>query len=234
MKRMKSLTSLFLMALFSVVMFVSPAYADTPQEQSDSEWTLVFSDEFNGTEINEAYWNKYPAAIDEEDYFYYGSTPETVVCPENVFVENGSLHILAEYNPIDLGDGLEHLYRTGMLQSRDKIELTYGRFEARIKMPDLPGSNPAFWLMPHKYADGFSFIGLEDSSGNEGYGAEVDILEHIYTDGNKYQTTVHWGGYEESHQSWTATPKPEMQGDPFDWHVFAVEWTPYALDFMVD
>lgn len=91
MKRVKSLTALFLIALFSMVMFVSPAYADTPQEQSDSEWTLVFSDEFNGTEINETYWNKYPAAIDEEDYFYYGSTPETVVCPENVFVENGSL-----------------------------------------------------------------------------------------------------------------------------------------------
>lgn len=231
---MKKLITSVLALTFAATMFVSPIYADSASAQNSSEWNLVFSDEFDGSEINESYWNKYPAAIDEEDYFYYGSTPETVVCPENVYVGDGSLHILAEKKPIDLGDGLEHTYRTGILQSRDKVELAYGRYEARIKMPDLPGSNPAFWLMPHKYEDGFSFIGLENSSGEEGYGAEVDILEHIYTDGNSYQTTVHWGGYEASHKSWTAVPKPQIKGDPFDWHVFAVEWTPYSLDFIVD
>lgn len=236
MKFLKKLTASIL-ALALCVPLASPSFAADRAVASgsgESEWSLVFSDEFNGNTINEAYWNKFPAAIDEEDYFFYGSTPETVVCPENVSVRDGSLRILAENNPIDLGDGLTHTYRTGMLQSRDKVELAYGRFEARIKMPDLPGSNPAFWLMPHKYEDGFSFIGEVNSKGEEGYGAEIDILEHIYTDGNAYQTTVHWGGYGENHQSWTALPKPQMQGDPFDWHVFAVEWTPYSLTFMVD
>lgn len=234
MKRIRKIAASLTSVVFAATLFGTAAFAESPTSSNDSDWNLVFSDEFDGTEINESYWNKFPAAIDEEDYFYYGNTPETVVCPENVYVRDGSLHIMAEHNPIDLGDGLDHQYRTGILQSRDKVELAYGRFEAKIKMPDLPGSNPAFWLMPHKYADGFSFIGLENSSGEEGYGAEVDILEHIYTDGNSYQTTVHWGGYEESHQSWTASPKPQMQGNPFDWHVFAVEWTPYSLDFIVD
>lgn len=201
---------------------------------ASSDWKLVFSDEFNDSSINESDWNKHPAAIDKEDYFFYGSTPETVVCPENVYQADGALHILAEHKPLDLGDGLEHSYRTGMLQSRDKIELTYGRFEARIKMPDLPGSNPAFWLMPHKDPDGFSFIGLKNSKGEEGYGSEIDILEHIYTDGNAYQTTVHWGGYGSQHQVWTAKPKPVIEGDPFDWHIFALEWTPTSLKFIVD
>lgn len=233
-KKMKNCAAALCALTFVFGFTAHSVYAETPSTMADSDWQLVFNDEFDGTEINDDYWNKFPAAIDEEDYFYYGNTPETVVCPENVYVEDGALHILAEKNPIDLGDGIDHAYRTGILQSRDKVELAYGRFEAKIKIPDLPGSNPAFWLMPHKYADGFSFIGLEDSSGKEGDGAEVDILEHIYTDGNSYQTTVHWGGYEEHHQSWTASPKPQMQGNPFDWHIFALEWTPYSLNFIVD
>lgn len=223
------------MALGIVAIVMSSFSVPTFAAQEDvSEWKMVFHDEFDQDTINENYWNKYPAAIDEEGYFFYGNTPETVVCPENVSVKDGYLHILAEKNPIDLGDGIEHTYRTGILQSREKMELTYGRFEARIKMPDLPGSNPAFWLMPHKYEDGFSFIGLENSKGEEGYGAEIDILEHIYTDGNAYQTTVHWGGYGENHKSWTVSPKPRMEGNPFDWHIFALEWIPTSLTFLVD
>lgn len=234
-----SIKKLVLKGVFTCLMVCSltalPVQAAVSSNtKDDNEWNLVFSDEFNDDTVNAQYWNRYPAAIDSEDYFFYGSTPETVVCPENVSVSDGSLHILAENNPIDLGDGVDHKYRTGILQSRDKIELAYGRFEARIKMPDLPGSNPAFWLMPHKYEDGFSFIGLNNSKGEEGYGAEVDILEHIYTDGNAYQSTVHWGGYEAQHKSWTASPKPVMEGDPYDWHIFAVEWTPSSLKFMVD
>lgn len=221
------------MMVCSLAVFPAAAAVSSGAEEAD-EWRLVFNDEFDGDAVNTQVWNRFPAAIDNEDYFFYGSTSETVVCPENVYVKDGSLHILAENNPIDLGDGVEHKYRTGILQSRNKTELSYGLFEARIKMPDLPGSNPAFWLMPHKYEDGFSFIGLENSKGEEGYGAEVDIMEHIYTDGNAYQSTVHWGGYGDGHKSWTAVPKPVMEGDPYDWHVFAVEWSPSSLKFMVD
>lgn len=37
--------------------------------KGDNEWNLVFSDEFNDDTVNAQYWNRYPAAIDCEDYF---------------------------------------------------------------------------------------------------------------------------------------------------------------------
>lgn len=224
-------TVLALVTVFAMAMQLSaPAFAESPSttapETEKEGWELVFSDEFNGETINSEYWNTYDPNLSSEDYYFYANSPETIVCPENVSVSDGMLHIEAEYAPMEYG-GQMHDYRTGTLQSRDKVELTYGLFEARIKMPDLPGSNPAFWLMPHHDGDYFSFIGLG------GTGSEVDIVEHLYNDGDYYQTTVHWGGYEESHQSWTKTPKPYM-GSMNDWHVFAVEWTPTELKFMVD
>lgn len=220
----------FVTAVAMATQFGITAFAETPSTPSPGVekegWELVFSDEFDGNTINSEYWNAYDPNLASQDYYFYANSPETIVCPENVSVSDGMLHIKAEYSPMEFG-GQMHDYRTGTLQSRDKVELTYGLFEARIKMPDLPGSNPAFWMMPHHDGDYFSFIGLG------GTGSEIDIVEHLYDDNDHYQTTIHWGGYEESHQSWTKTPKPYM-GSMSDWHVFAVEWTPTELKFMVD
>ena len=119
-----SIKKLVLKGVFTCLMVCSltalPVQAAVSSNtKDDNEWNLVFSDEFNDDTVNAQYWNRYPAAIDSEDYFFYGSTPETVVCPENVSVSDGSLHILAENNPIDLGDGVDHKYRTGILCSSE-------------------------------------------------------------------------------------------------------------------
>lgn len=215
----------FLLTLSMMLCAVPNLHAVSTVPESPG-WQLVFQDEFEGTTINPQYWNTFDPNLSAQDYYFYANSPETIVCPENVSVSNGMLKLHAEYAPMQFG-GATHDYRTGTLQSRGKVELTYGLYEAKIKMPDLPGSNPAFWLMPHHDGTNFSFIGLG------GTGAEVDILEHLYTDNDHYQTTVHWGGYESNHKSWTASPKPYM-GSMHDWHVFGVEWAPSFLKFMVD
>ena len=99
---------------------------------------------------------------------------------------------------------------------------TYGWFEARIKVTDVPGSWPAFWMMPQNYktwpGDG-----------------EIDIMEYaISTQGkNKSSSSIHCNAF-----NWPAgTQKTHVQAvsdAATEYHVYALEWTAEQMVFYVD
>ena len=98
----------------------------------------------------------------------------------------------------------------------------YGWFEARIKVTDVPGSWPAFWMMPQNYktwpGDG-----------------EIDIMEYaISTQGkNKSSSSIHCNAF-----NWPAgTQKTHVQSvanAATEYHVYALEWTAEEMKFYVD
>lgn len=98
----------------------------------------------------------------------------------------------------------------------------YGWFEARIKVTDVPGSWPAFWMMPKNFqtwpGDG-----------------EIDIMEYaISTQGkNKSSSSIHCGAF-----NWPAgTQKTHVQpvnNAASEFHVYALEWTADYMKFYVD
>ena len=98
----------------------------------------------------------------------------------------------------------------------------YGWFEARIKVTDVPGSWPAFWMMPQNYktwpGDG-----------------EIDIMEYaISTQGkNKSSSSIHCNAF-----NWPAgTQKTHVQSvtnAATEFHVYALEWTAEEMKFYVD
>ena len=98
----------------------------------------------------------------------------------------------------------------------------YGWFEARIKVTDVPGSWPAFWMMPKNFqtwpGDG-----------------EIDIMEYaISTQGkNKSSSSIHCGAF-----NWPAgTQKTHVQpvnNAATEYHVYALEWTSEYMKFYVD
>ena len=102
---------------------------------------LTFSDEFDGTEVDEAKWSK---------RFRWG---EVIINDElqgytdnNFIVSNGILKIEARKEPVEYGGELLD-YTSGVLTSYH--EQTYGVWEIRCKMPDnRMGLWPAFWLVP--------------------------------------------------------------------------------------
>ena len=99
---------------------------------------------------------------------------------------------------------------------------TYGWFEARLKVSDLSGAWPAFWMMPQNYTawpkDG-----------------EIDIMEYaIATQGeNKVSSSIHCDAF-----NWPAgTQKTHVQtitNAASEFHVYALEWTEDQMNFYVD
>jgi len=135
------------------------------------EWKLVWSDEFDGKEIDRSKWdfdlgngfynydaNTWISGWGNSELQYY--TRE----PENVFVKDGMLHIRAvkeSYN----GCG----YTSARLKSRKRdgsplFNKKYGKFEFRAKLPTGKGVWPALWMLPQ--ADKY---GSWPSSGESGW-----------------------------------------------------------------
>lgn len=106
-------------------------------------------------------------------------------------------------------------YTSGLIDSRGKFYQAYGRFEARVKVPKGKGIWPAFWLLP------------EDAS----WPPEIDIMEFLGHIPNIINMTLHApgpGGVVSQHKDFFGPFFPK------DFHIFAVEWEPAEMRFLID
>ena len=99
---------------------------------------------------------------------------------------------------------------------------TNGWFEARIKVTDVPGSLPMFWMMPKNFG----------SWPDDG---EIDIMEYaVSTQGkDKVASTIHTQAYNYV----IGTPKTHVQkvsNAAGEFHVYACEWTWDGIYFYID
>ena len=187
----------------------------------DSDWQIVFRDEFSGTgEPDPEKWisQEYNRRIDTKG-------PDGWWLKENVRLDGwGHLEIrvneIENRNPEEDSDPYD--YASGMVSTEGKFEPVFGRFEARMKLPDDPGWWVAFWL----FADS---VENEDGSGVDGI--EIDIVEGFgWTD--ELNFALHWDGYHEAHQSvFERRNFPRIRRG---WHIFALEWTETEYVWFVD
>ena len=104
------------------------------------DWSLVWSDEFNGEIINNNNWNyqiEKAGRFNDEWQRYTDSE-------KNAFIDDGKLVI----NAIHVGK--EHginKYTSARLNTANKKTWRYGKIEARIKLPEGNGLWPAFWML---------------------------------------------------------------------------------------
>ena len=121
----------------------------------------------------------------------------------------------------DEPDGVQTPYACGALGTAGKWVQRYGYFEARVKLPDVPGLWPTFWLMP----DRGPTVSPELRS-HTGYGAmEFDIMEHLTRWGPyRYNNAQHWDGYEKDHKQTGALSYIRPDKDGFITAGFL--WTP--------
>ena len=130
----------------------------------------------------------------------------------NATVVNGELHITAKRE--NVGGAL---YTSARMKTQGLKEFTYGKMEARIKMPMGQGLWPAFWM-----------LGSNINSVSWPRCGEIDIMEHINTE-SKVLGTVHWdsnGNYAQYGGNTTTTPA--------DFHLYSIEWTPSFIKWSVD
>jgi beta-glucanase (GH16 family) len=180
--------------------------------QDKPGWKLVWSDEFNGPNIDNTKWsiNNGPANVNQELEYYSNRS-------NNVFIQNGCLVLRAIKE--DFGG---KNYTSGKMTSAGKGDWLYGRFEVRAKLNKGQGMWPAIWMMP---TDGA--YGGWPSSG------EMDIMELLGHQPNRVYGTIHWatnGAHQQSGSSFSL--KTGTFADTF--HVFAYEWEAGKQRWYVD
>ena len=193
-------------------------------------WTLVWSDEFDGREIDRAKWDFdigngfYNYAADQwiggwgnGELQYY--TRE----PENAFVKDGMLHLRAVKESVQ-GCG----YTSARLRTRKRDGTTlfgkaYGRFEFRAKLPTGRGVWPALWMLPQ-----------DEKYGPWASSGEIDVMEARGHEPAKVLGTLHYGS------RWPVNVHSGSEyvlpggGTIADFHVYALEWLPGEMRWQVD
>ena len=110
---------------------------DTTQPVTD--WELVWSDDFDGTSIDDSKWThevNCAGGGNNESQCYTDSDA-------NSYVADGALHIVA----LPAEEGAEKPYTSARLVTQYKADFKYGRFEMRAKLPSGQGSWPALWWL---------------------------------------------------------------------------------------
>ena len=188
--------------------------------------TAEFADEFNGARGASFDNTKWTAETggrgwgNEELQYYTGNT-------ENVRLDGeGNLEIralpLRPSTPLDCWYG-KCRYSSARLITKGKFQFTYGRAEARIKVPEGHGVWPAFWLL----GSDIDRVGWPSCG-------EIDIMEFIGKEPATVYGTVHGPGYSGANGISRSTTVADQGGVPKNFHVFAVEWSDSEIRWFLD
>ena len=188
---------------------------DGANDDDINTWQLVWSDEFDGPNIDDSKWNfeigtgSWGWGNGESQYYTNRK--------ENAYIEDGKLIIQALYENYGGSN-----YTSARMTTKNKGDWTYGKISGRIKVPNAGGTWPAFWMMPTN-----SIYGAWPNSG------EIDIMEHYGCDDDHIHSTVHNNMY-----NWNGGIPPTSYSAYINatlgFHIYEVEWNEDELKFYVD
>ncbi|MEV6957046.1 family 16 glycosylhydrolase [Streptomyces sp. NPDC051183] len=114
-------------------------------------------------------------------------------------------------------------YTSARLNTSGRFTTTYGRVEARMKVPRGQGMWPAFWM-------------LGQDIGQVGWPAsgEIDVMENVGFEPSTVHGTLHGPGYSGSGGIGAGYTLPGGQAFADAFHTFAVDWSPNAVTWSVD
>lgn len=182
-------------------------------------YELVWSDEFNGTELSEESWEYQigsgtayglPAGWGNNELQYYTNFSR------NVDVSNGTLKI----NAINESFGGRN-YTSARIRTMGNHEFLYGRIEGRIKLPSTSGVWPAFWMLP-----------TDSPYGGWAASGEIDVMESVNLADRVYGTIHHGSNFPNNQYNGNSI----NNGTDFseDFHIYTVEWEPDEIRWYLD
>ncbi|MFL9482868.1 family 16 glycosylhydrolase [Chitinophagaceae bacterium LWZ2-11] len=172
---------------------------------------LIWSDEFNSNALDTTVWNIQKGYGSNNDG--WGNHEWQNYTADNISFKDGKLLITA----IKIGEGQKRGdYTSARITTGHKKEFTYGRMEARIKLPKGKGVWPAFWML---------------GEGRWPDCGEIDILEYVGYDTSIAHSALH------TRSSFGETVNVGFKKYPNledDFHVFGINWTKDKIEFYVD
>lgn len=189
---------------------------EPPEVVAPAGWRLTWRDEFDGaagTPVDATRW-----VHDVGGHGWGNGQLEFDTDRVDNVRHDGEGHLAIVARREDFGG---NAYTSGRIKTEGRFAQAYGRFEARIRLPVGQGIWPAFWLLG---AD----IG---AVGWPGCG-EIDVMEFRGQTPRESTGALHGPGYSGGEALWAA--RQSAAPLPDDFHVFAVEWDPHQIVWMVD
>ncbi|MEL6754207.1 MAG: glycoside hydrolase family 16 protein [Pseudomonadota bacterium] len=242
----KQLTILHLALLASIGAIACEqleAPPETPQVDgaASAMWQTVWFDDFDGTGLDPENWAPEVSCWgggNNERQCYTGREA-------NVEVEDGILLLKAREEAFTgplFPEGMQgapggertQSYTSGKIRSKGLASWRYGRFSARLKLPEGQGTWPAFWMMPE-----------DDAYGGWPLSGEIDIMEATNLEtpceecfsGVERRTSgaLHFGGViPDNTYLFLTTKGDEDVGPSREWRVYSIEWAEDAIQWFVD
>jgi beta-glucanase (GH16 family) len=200
--------------------------ANNNKGSNNSNWKLVWHDEFSGTEIDKGKWT-----FDIGNGFYaedgtfisgWGNEELEYYKEENAYIENGKLIIEAKVEETSDDTG-NYEFTSAKLKTDGLFSKKYGKFEIRAKLPKGQGLWPAIWLLPQ-----------DNVYGGWAASGEIDIMEAAGSNPYAIGGAIHYGG-EWPNNVFSAKKYEFKDGEEItDFHVYGLEWEPGEIRFYVD
>lgn len=172
---------------------------------------LVWSEEFNGQELNQDIWN-FELGDGCPKLCGWGNNERQIYTTTNHRFEDGKLIIRANKE--------EDRYTATRITTQGKKSFQYGRIEARVKLPQGEGLWPAFWLLGNNITEvGWPRCG------------EIDVMEYVGKKPGEIFTSLHT---QSSFGNTINTETKYIEGIEEGYHIFEVDWQETQISFAVD
>ena len=212
------------MAFLFPILFVCGCGArDLPKPHPLPGWSLVWNDEFSTPDNSTPDPQKWTYDLGGKGWGNHELESYTNR-PENAHIEKGNLVITARKESYTAADGVPRDYTSARLKTQGLFTQTYGRIEARIKIPAGQGMWPAFWML----GEDIPTIGWPKCG-------EIDIMENIGKEPDKIHGSLHGPSTAARTSDLTSIfTLPAGQNFADDFHLYAVEWSPDTVRFYID
>jgi beta-glucanase (GH16 family) len=168
-------------------------------------WSLLWSDEFEGSTVNTGSWN-YEIGTGANGW---GNSELQYYRSQNARVENGRLIITAQREKVGASS-----FTSARITTKNKFSFNHGKIVGRIKVPEGYGIWPAFWM-------------LGDSPDVWPACGEIDILEvkggHGPNGDKRVYSTCHWQNASNQHEYYGQS-YVHTQNLSKHYHYYEVEW----------
>jgi beta-glucanase (GH16 family) len=214
---MNKLNKLILYAVGATLLY--GCEPDNFQKLDQREWTLSWSDEFEGPRNQAPDSTKWTYDLGQGQNGWGNGEFQTYTSrPENVSLDGqGNLVITALNIPFGGAN-----FSSARIKTQGLFKQQYGRFEARIKSPYGPGIWPAFWML----GENIDQLGWPQCG-------EIDIMEMRGQAPNTLYGTIHGPGYSGGNSIGNSYSLINGRFDN-DFFVYAVEWDEEKIDFFAN
>jgi beta-glucanase (GH16 family) len=209
----------WLLALQSAFTVTNAAFDGPVQRPAGTR--LVWSDEFDGKQLDTAKW-AFDTARNKEGWHNGELQYYSAGRPENIRVANGRLTIEARHEKLDptrFGDWGGQNYTSARIFSKG-AGWTYGFYEVRAKLPCARGTWPAIWMLP---------VDMEAWPDD----GEIDIMEQVGAEPNLIYASLHTALFNHVKKTQRSAQKL-VPTSCSAFHRYQLDWRPDSITVGVD